>query len=361
MNVPPCPSRSEYMHWAKTRQAARFNLANSGVCAVARTELPFTLDDIELSGPSFYGWPPLIEALARHLGVTSDRVCAAEGTSGGNHLALAACLRPGDEVLIETPTYELLVDTARYLGAEIRRFPRRREDGFQPDLEVLRKHLTARTKLIVLTDLHNPTSARLTEPVLRALADLAAGAGARVLVDEVYLDAAFDPGARTAHRLGDHVLTTASLTKVYGLSGLRCGWVVAAPDLVERMWRLNDLFGVIPAHAAERLSLVALNHLPRLRERARRILETNRKLWNEFLNRRGDLMDAPLACGTVAFPRLTRGSVDDLCARLRSRYETTVAPGHFFGVPDAFRVGLGCLPEVFAEGLRRLELAMQQE
>lgn len=352
------PGQSEYMHWAKTRQTARFTLAVSGVPPVRREDLPDEGEGLEWNGGGGYGWPPLQEALGRYLGVEPDRVVRAAGTSMANHLAMAVCLERGDEVLIEEPGYGLLVDVARYLGAVVRRFPRRREDGFQPDLEVLRARLSARTRLIVLTDLHNPSSARLPEATLRAVVEMAADRGVRVLVDEVYLDAAFDPSARTAHRLGDHVITTSSLTKVYGLPGLRCGWVVAAPALAERMRRLDDLFGVIPAHAAEQLSLEALRRIDVLARRAQGVLEVNRVVWNRFLGERADLEDSPSRMGTVVFPRLRSGRVDELAERLRRAYETTVVPGRFFGEPDAFRVGLGVPPAEFAEGLSRLGAAL---
>jgi aspartate/methionine/tyrosine aminotransferase len=354
----PEAGRSEYMHWAKTRQAARFNLANSGMSPITRVELGVGPEDFELSGPSFYGWPPLHEALARHLRVDPDRVCHAEGTSMANHLAMAVCIHPGDEVLIESPTYELLIDTAHYLRAKIRGFPRPRNLAFQPDLAALRGQLTSRTRLIVLTNLHNPTSARIPDATIREIADMARSVGARVLIDEVYLDAVFDPNATTAHLIDDVVLATSSLTKVYGLSGLRCGWCVAAPDLVEKMGRLNDLFGVIPSHAAERLSLVALQRMPLLRERAQKRLQDHRDLWNAFLTQRHDLDEAPLAYGTVAFPRLKKGSVNRLCELLRARFETTVAPGSFFGLTDSFRVGLGLPTPDFVEGLKRLGQAL---
>lgn len=350
--------RSDYMHWAKTLQAARFNLGNSGLHAVKRHELPIQLEDVELSGPSFYGWAPLLEALGRHLGVDPRRVFHAEGTSFANHIAMAVCLQPGDEVLIEHPTYELIISTAQYLGGVVKRLPRRRADGFQPDLGALRAALTPRTRLVVLTNLHNPSSARIPDTTLRQIAVMAAEVGARVLVDEVYLEADFAGTPATAHRLSDNILTTSSLTKVYGLSGLRCGWVVAAPDLVERMWRLNDLFGVIPAHAAERLSLVALREMPLLRARARQVLEPNRALWNAFLAGRSELIDQPLACGTVAFPELRGGRVERLCEILRAKYEATVVPGHYFEMPESLRVGLGSPNDLFAEGLSRLGQAL---
>lgn len=349
------------MHWAKTRQAARYNLAVSGVPAVGLRELPIGLEDLEISGASFYGWPPLIEGLSRRLGVAGDRIVHAVGTSMANYLAMAVCVERGDEVLIEEPTYELLVDTARHLGASIRRFPRRRGDAYQPDLGALRTMITTRTRLVVLTNLHNPSSAWVEPGVLGEIAWWVGEAGARLLVDEVYLDALFDRTPRTAALLGEQVLTTSSLTKVYGLSGLRCGWVVASKELAERMWRLNDLFGVIPAHAAERMSVIALERMGALEERSRRTLEANRVRWNAFLRERGDDLEGwPAEFGTVTFPRLRSGDVEGLVERLRTCHETTVVPGRLFGEPDAFRVGLGATEEVFTEGLRRLGLALDE-
>jgi hypothetical protein len=122
-------------------------------------------------------------------------------------------------------------------------------------------------------------------------------------VDEVYLESLAvlgRPSGSAAH-LGPEFVVTSSLTKAYGLSGLRCGWAVADPDLARRMWRLNDLFGVIPAHPAERLSVVALDHLERIAARARAILETNTDGANAFLAARPDLACAPVDGGDV-FP-----------------------------------------------------------
>ncbi len=358
MNPPRSTLRSAYMEWAKTRAHARFNLATSGVANYPLAELPVQLEELELSGPSYYGYEPLQRRLAAKCGVPAECVVAATGTSMANHLAMAATLEPGDEVLIEQPTYELLVSTARYLGAEMRRFPRRFEEGFHLDPREIERSVTPRTRLIVLTNSHNPSSVLSEDGALRQVGEIARSVSARVLVDEVYLDAAFSPATRSAFHLGEHFLSTSSLTKVYGLSGLRCGWVLAAPELAERMWRLNDLFGVIPAHPAERLSVIALEHLSRIAARARALLETNRRLLEAFLDSREDLRAVRPACGTTAFPRLLRGDADALCARLREKYETSVVPGKFFEMPEHFRIGIGGDTQSLAAGLERLAAAL---
>jgi aspartate/methionine/tyrosine aminotransferase len=190
--------------------------------------------------------------------------------------------------------------------------------------------------------------------------EIARAAGARVLVDEVYLDAMFADAPRSSFHLGNEFVVTSSLTKAYGLSGLRCGWILAEPELAKRIWRLSDLMANIPAHAAERLSCIALAHLDRIGARARGLLEANRLVLNRFLDEREDLEAQRFSSGTVSFPRLKHGSVDELCRLLREQYDTTVVPGRFFEMPDHFRVGLGCETEVFAAGIERLSRALNE-
>jgi aspartate/methionine/tyrosine aminotransferase len=350
------------MEWAKLRSGARFNLASSGVASFPLAELGARVEDLEINTDGAYGYPPLLERLARKAGVDADRVVHATGTSMANFLVMAAAAGPGDEVLIEEPTYSLLVDAARWLRLVVRRFPRRADEGFRLDPREVEKATTPRTRLIVLTNLHNPSSAFVPFEDVRRIGEAARGVGARVLVDEVYLESLVvlgRPHTSAAH-LGPHFVVTSSLTKAYGLSGLRCGWAVAEPDLVRRMWRLNDLFGVVPAHPAERLSLVALDHLDRVAARARRILDTNREVVNRFLAGRPELECAPVDTGMIAFPLLRQGTVEALCHRLRERYETTVVPGRFFGAESHFRLALGCSPETLEGGLQRLGWALDE-
>jgi len=351
---------SEYIEWAKLRSGARFSLATSGVAHFPISELGVTIEDVELSGPSLYGYEPLQRALAEKCGVRTENVVAAIGTSMANHLAMAAILEPGDEALIEQPAYDPLLGIARYLGASVKRFTRRFEEGFQVDMRGIEQALTSRTRLIVLTNLHNPTSVLLDNNTLGQVGAIARSVGARVLIDEVYLEALFDQAPRSAFHLGPEFVTTSSLTKAYGLSGLRCGWVLAEPELARRMWRLNDLFGNIPAHPAERLSVVALARLDQIAGRARSLLEQNRVLLNRFLDSRDDIEAIRPGAGTTVAPRLKRGNVDDLCALLREKYETSIVPGRFFEMPEHFRVGIGCDGEMLEEGLKRLAAALDE-
>src|SRR6201993_3983327 len=274
---------SDYMHWSKTQSRARFNLATSGVAPFPLRELPVELQKLEINGTNDYGYAPLQQAIAANHGVDPECVVESAGTSMANHLAMAAIIEPGDEVLIEHPAYGPILDVAEYLQANVKRFRRTEENGWGIDPAEVRHCVTPKTRLIVITNLHNPTSALTPESLLREIGDVARSVGAFVLVDEVYLDAAYEKTPRTAFHLGPEFVVTSSLTKVYGVSGLRCGWILAQPDLAWKMRRLNDLYSATPVFPGELFSVAAFTQLNFLRERARRIVETDRKLFRGFL------------------------------------------------------------------------------
>ena len=351
-------SHSPYMEFSKLHTGARFNLAASGVMSYSLAELPVRLEDLEINGPDVYGYAPLQERVARLNGVTPECVVAAAGTSMANHLAMAATVEPGDEVLVEHPTYELLVSALQYLGASVRYFERRIEDGFRLDPAQVERQITPRTRLIVITNLHNPSGALADEATLRAVGDIAKSHHALVLVDEVYLEAMFDRRPCPALHLGEHFLVTSSLTKAYGLSGLRCGWVLAAPELAQRMWHIHDLYGVNAAHPAELLSVIAIDNLEPVAGRAKRILETNRRALDLFLASRTDLEYCRPEFGTIVFPKLSHGSVEELLRLAREKYETGFAPGIYFDMPQHFRLGIGGDTEMTRVALERLGSAL---
>ena len=255
------------MEWAKALSSAPFNLATSGLTSVPMAEFPLQAEELEITGGGD-GYGPLLESIARHTGAPKECIVTAEGTSMANHLALAAILEPGDEVLIEQPTYGLLLDVANYLGLRVKRIARTFENRFDIPLPEVEQAITPATRLVVLTNLHNPSGALIPLETMRAIGEMARRVGARVLVDEVYLEMLFDSAPPSVFSLGETFVVTSSLTKTYGLSGLRCGWILAAPELAQHIWRLNDLFAATAAHPAERMSVMAFDHLPQFRERA---------------------------------------------------------------------------------------------
>ena len=351
--------QSGYMHWAKFKPLVRYDLSSSDAPHFRMDSLPLSLADLELDGASHPRYLPLREAIAARHGVVADQVVTADGTSMANFLAMATLLSPGDDVLIEHPAYELLLNAASFLGAHIKRFERNPADAFRLDPAMVERAMSERTRLIVMTNLHNPSSALAAEEDLRNVGRLAASVGAHVLVDEVYLDSALPP-RRSAVHLAPQFMCTSSLTKVYGLSGLRCGWILAEPQLAERMWRLNDLFGVNQAHQAERLACVAFEHIGEVIGGTPELLARNRDQWNAFAASRDDLDCMPAEYGITAFPRWSGGDTERLDALLRDKYDSGVVPGRWFEIPDRFRVAFGLPTDDFQEALKRLGAALDE-
>jgi aspartate/methionine/tyrosine aminotransferase len=300
-----------------------------------------------------------MERLAAKAGVPQNCVVYTLGTSMVNYIAITAVVRPGDEVLIEQPTYDPLITILHHLGAKVRRFERRAKQGYRLDLEEVELQLTSDTRLVVLCNLHNPSSSLTDDATMKRVGELAAKVGARVLVDEVYLETLFDQPWQSAFHLGANFIITGSLTKADGLSGIRCGWVLAQPDLVQRMWQIVDFTYGNPVHPAERLGVIALDNLDRVRGRSRSLLETNRSLVNAFLGDHSELDCAPNLLGTTVFPRLKTGDVTGFVKLLRDKFETSVVPGEFFEHPQHFRIGFCGATETVREGLSRLDAALK--
>jgi len=352
--------KSEYMHFAKFGTAARYNIASSGVKDALLSDLDLSWDDLALHGPNAGGYRPLMEKIAARFGVdVSHVVMPGGGCSFSNHLAMAAMVAPGERVLVEDPTYELLVDTLGYLQADVHRFRREPQEAWRLDPDRVAEALTPDTRLIVLTNLHNPSSALESEAVIHQVAEAAARVGAMVLVDEVYLELMFKDGkARTSFLPHGNIVVTSSLTKAYGVTGLRCGWILAPAPLAVKMSRLNDLYGVHPPHIAERMSVVALERLPHLRARATALIEPNRTAYRALLGGHEALEQAVFDHGTTVFPRLKHTDGDALFQRLTREFETSIVPGRFFSRPSHIRIGLGGDVETTRIGLERLAAAL---
>jgi aspartate/methionine/tyrosine aminotransferase len=354
-------TESSYMQWAKQRPKVTYDLALSGILNLPFPELEATIDDIDLNGDNSYGYAPLVDALAAHCNVRREQVVTISGgTSMANHLAMAAAIEHGDEVLIEQPTYEPLLALAEYFGLKIKRFPRRFENNYVIDVHDVAANVTDKTRLIVLTNLHNPSSTLTDEATLRSIGAIAERAGARVLVDEVYLEAIFEDAPQSSVHLGPQFVGTTSLTKGYGLSGLRCGWILAEPALAQRMRLLHDVFGSIGPQPAERLSVVALRKLPKFIARAKYILDSNRAMLNDFIDSREELAGSRSELGTTSFPELLKGRVENLWDMLYEKYDTSFVPGRFFESPHHLRLGMCCRPELFKAGIERLGTALDE-
>lgn len=361
MSVFPAP----YMRWAKIRPRVTYDLASSGLSPVSTRELlgdALAKDAFEISGPNDEGLMQLRVAIGARHGMPVECVSIAPGASGANFLAMLALIGPGDDVLIERPAYDPLIGAARALGANVVHFERTWSRAFALDPDAVRSALTPATRLIVMSNAHNPSGAMAGRAVLEEIGALAAANGALVLVDEVYAEAQHDASAapETAAKLGDAFVVTSSLTKAYGLAGLRCGWVLASREVSERVRITRDVVDGSGPFVAERLALTAFANLERLRARARSILETNFARLRSMVESNPRLEWVAPVAGTTAFPRLREvADTSEFVDRLVAEHDTIVVPGRYFQAPEHIRISFGGRPEMFNEAVSRLDRALR--
>ena len=351
MPVSPAP----YMRWAKSRPAAKYDLAQSNLRGVTPDELPGLFDGVPLGGPNPDGYPPLREAIAGYTGVGEEQVAVASGTSGANFLVCAALLSPGDEVVAEHPVYDPLLASARLVGAKVAHFERRFEDGWRVDPDRVATFMTERTRLLIVSSAYNPGGVRVDADSLRGLGELAAARDAWVLVDEAY--GALTHGADPVSAVHAHprCVVTSSLTKSHGLHGLRCGWVVGDRAAIERVRLARDAVDSVGVYPAEVASARAFEHMDMLEARAREVVEPNFEQVRAFIESRDELSWVVPDGGTVAFLKLEgTDNAGAFAERLSSEFETAVVPGHFFGAPGFFRLSFGGSSEVLAAGLKQI-------
>jgi len=359
-----------YMTWAKHHAQTKYNLTGSNLLPCTIDELPGARETLDLYGRNDDGWPPLVQAIAQRYGIDSSRVATASGASGANFMALAALLRPGDAVLVEWPGYDPHGGAARFLGAKVNTFERGWDERFEINPDRVEAALTPDTRAVVVTNLHNPSGVYAEHDALQAVGDLARSVGAKVIVDEVYLDAlrggdhADRPDQvdrRPAANRDDVFISTNSLTKSYGLAGLRVGWMIAEPSIVERALRVRDVLDGVGSIPAEILGVLAFQQLDSLLERARGVLGPGQVVMQDFMASRPDLEWIRPIGGAVAFPRL-RGVADaePFVEMAADQFDVGVTPGRFFGAPEHFRVAVAGERSVLEGGLEALGKALDR-
>ncbi len=356
--------RVEYLRWAKALPARRYALASSSVPSPEADVFDPRSAKIDLGVTDAYGLDALIEAIAGRYTVAPERVLPLPGASTANFIALRCLLRRGDRLLLEHPVYEPLVRVADFWELAVTPLRRDSECRFRFDLNALETELSRGARAVVISDLHNPSGLRCPEQDLREIARLTASYGAHLVVDEVYRDYAVINRVvplSTAAVLGDHVIVTNSLTKVYGLGALRAGWMLAAPAILERARDLFDHICVINSAPSQQLAVAAFERIDRLAERTRRIHQAGYAVYCQWLNSRDDVIGYGNDGAVFEFPRIA--GLDDtapLCQMLAREYDTSIVPGALFGAPGHVRISFTLPPDLLAEGLARVGQALDR-
>ena len=357
----------EMERWqSRYENSVRCNLSDSGV-------LPFSLDefcdfagvdpgDVEFGYGSTEGTPELREGIAAlYEDAVAADVLVTTGSAEANFLAVWSLVEPGDRVVIVEPTYGQTPGLAAGLGADVVSLPLDPEHGWQPAPGAAAERITADTRLVVVTNPNNPTGAVLSERARDEIIDAASAAGAWTLADEVYAGAEVDgfDGEVTPSFWGDaeRVAVTASLSKAYGLQGLRLGWLVAPAELREAAWSRKDYTTIAPAVLSDRLARAALEPSVRRRilQRGRALVRSNLAIVREWGESRTDLEFRLPDAGAICLFLYDRPiSSLELAERLRVEHDVLLVPGAHFGLERSFRIGFGEDAAKLPGGLRAI-------
>jgi aspartate/methionine/tyrosine aminotransferase len=358
----------ELERWQSTwENRVRYNLSESGVHPLSVRELldlagaaAEPLLAVRLGYGQSNGTDVLRERIAAlYPGATPDHVLVTTGSSEANFVACWRLLAAGDVVVAPSPNYVQTNGLARNFGATVREYRLREDRGWEPDVDELRAAIAPDTKLVVVTNPHNPSGHVLSEEARRVILERVAAVGAWLLADEVYIGAERS-GRTTASFWGsyDRVIVVSGLSKAYGMPGLRIGWIVSTPALAAEAWARHDYTTIGPPGASDHLAAVALDPAvrPKIIARTRHILNANYPVleaWLESFN--GAFTWIPPQAGAICFGRHHSPLPGpELVERIRASQDVLLVPGEHFGMPPGYlRFGFGNEPADLREALAR--------
>jgi aspartate/methionine/tyrosine aminotransferase len=355
-----------------------FDIAESGIYPLSMNDLlsflpPAERDqwlshllDMRLGYSEARGTKALRSAIAATYRNTSpEEILVTTGAIEANYLLFNVLLDPDDHVVAVYPAYQQLYSVARAVGCDVSLWKIREDGGFRFDLDELEHLVTPRTKLIVINTPHNPTGAILSAAELQRIYDLAESVGGWVLSDEAYrwLDLpGGEPLAPPMRDLGPRAISVGTLSKPFGLPGLRIGWIAGPEEIVQACWAERDYISLSPGKLNDALATIAISARDRIIARNHEIVAANLQTADQWFAEHADLVSwtRPRA-GLLA---LMRYALDipsqDLADRLAAEWSVMLAPGSAFGFEGRLRLGIGQRPDIFAEGLRRTAACLEQ-
>jgi aspartate/methionine/tyrosine aminotransferase len=356
----------------------QFDIAESGILPLSTNDLldfepvdrrAATLDRL-LALPLGYSEARGTETLRTLRSATdargdADHILVTTGASEANFLLVNVLLAPDDHVIAPYPAYQQLYSVPRAIGCDVSLWHVGPDTGYRYDVDALQQLVTPRTRVIVVNTPHNPTGAMLSPADAKRVYDLADSVGATVIGDEAYRWLAVpegDPFAPPMFDLGPRGVSVGTLSKPFGLPGLRIGWIAGPPDLVQECWGLRDYISLSPGKLNDALACLALTHRDRIVERNRRIIQANLATASRWMSDRAGFMQwTPPRGGLLALLRydLEMASLE-LADKLATEYSVMLAPGSAFGYEHHLRLGIGQRPDIFAEGLERAGVCLDE-
>ncbi len=357
MNIPSLG----LFHWQETyAHQAKYVLAYSNIPGISYEKYQtltgcsvpahFNLNKNDDRGAS-----ELRELLCSQYSCRDGNVVTSTGGSEANFLVFLALLSSGDEVIVESPIYEPLYRIPEFLGARPILWERCFDNRYQLELESLKELITEKTRLVVLTNLHNPSGVFIPKNVFQRLGELAEHYEFYVLIDEIFLEGMI-PHHSSVFGM-PRMIITSSMTKIYGVGGLRTGWIIAPQEIAEKCQLVKSYTTGCSSYLSETMSSNLLrNGTEQLLQEYISLSHFNRKIMKQWIHRYRDLLEwVEPDGGVVCFPKY-RGAIssEELCLELLRSYDVLVTPGCFFNKDGYIRISFGVDTKVLEPALTAL-------
>jgi aspartate/methionine/tyrosine aminotransferase len=352
-----------------------YNLSESGVLPLKVEEIlegsdPAAFLSIGLKYPESTGSNELRDHIAQWYGTTRDHVLVTNGGSEANFTALWGLLERGDHAAVMLPNYLQSWGLSRAFAAKTNAFHliEKLEDGkprWGLDIDGLRRAVSKKTRLIVVTNPNNPTGAVLTEQEMDEVLRVARKANAWLLVDEIYRGAEVSgPLTPTFWGRYDKLLVTSGLSKAFGLPGLRTGWIVSSPKTIAKLCSYHDYTTLTPTMLSDRLARIVMEPARRekILERTGTIIRRNLPRLESWIHSHNDIFTyIPPVAGAITFFRYKLPiSSSALFDRLRKEHSVLITPGDHFGLGRYIRVGYGYDVDYTLRGLARVDRTLEE-
>ena len=359
---------------SKFEQDVDFNLSESGVHPITLRELlgdaPARVErllDTELNYPHVNGIPQLRENIARiYDGATPNNVLVTVGAIEANYIILRSLLSAGDDIVVMSPNYMQIWGVAMNHGLNVKTFPLVENRGWAPDLDVLSDAVTETTKLIAVCNPNNPTGRALRDDEVTAIVAIADRVGAWILADEVYAGAERTTDAQTPSFFGRYpkVMAVGSMSKAYGMPGVRTGWILGPEDALDACWARHEYVTISATMISNHLTALALSPevRPRILERSRGFIRRGYPVLETWMNEHpGTFELTPPDAAAIAFMRYHLDiNSSELAERLRAEQSVLVVPGDHFGMDRFLRVSFGLPEETLTAALDRIHALVHE-
>jgi aspartate/methionine/tyrosine aminotransferase len=297
----------------------------------------------------------LTEAISKQYGVKESRIALTFGAQNSNYLFIHACVEGGKKVAIEMPTYTPIFAVAGALHGKPMVFRRTRAHDFTIPIDNVKKLMGRGAGAIAITNIHNPSAKQLSDDELRELLEVAAKKDLMVLCDETFREMSYVKPSSAVCRIADNGISTCGTSKLWGLGGLRVGWLIGPEEVAEKVIAAREYSSGHPAVRSMSVAIRAISKKKWFRDRALRIARENIPVLKDWLLEEKRLR-VKFPDGALMFLAQLPKGVDDVefATRLFKGYNTAVCPGTYFGAKGSIRVTFSCARGDFEVGLRQI-------